>query len=231
MLCPSWICFANRCWHNRNWHSVTRSFLRVTFGCQWVNGVRSLFVSALRCQITDSPHDYAIIWKHFPLYWPFVWGLHRSTMNSPHKGQWRVFWSSEGRGRVGTYFDINAARYCGAWPFNALQAKSRFLQLPPFRYNQLCIIPDHRDISLPFQLNIDWNCWIIIGEIEWSPTLIDISDILLNSSRFVMIWNSILSSFNFKKLTFMHIRMSVAQGSIRDIASYLDVTSDGSSAL
>ena len=26
---------------------------------------------------------------HFPRYWPFVWGIHRSSLNSPHKGQWR----------------------------------------------------------------------------------------------------------------------------------------------
>ena len=28
-------------------------------------------------------------WWYFPHYWPFVRGIHRSTMNSPHKGQWR----------------------------------------------------------------------------------------------------------------------------------------------
>ena len=27
-------------------------------------------------------------WKHFLPYWPLVWGIHRSPMNSPHKGQW-----------------------------------------------------------------------------------------------------------------------------------------------
>ena len=27
--------------------------------------------------------------EHFPCYWPFVWGIHRSPVNSPHKGQWR----------------------------------------------------------------------------------------------------------------------------------------------
>ena len=31
-----------------------------------------------------------IKWKHFPPYWPFVWEIHRSPVNSPHKeGQWR----------------------------------------------------------------------------------------------------------------------------------------------
>ena len=28
-------------------------------------------------------------WKHFLRYWPFVRGIHRSPVNSPHKGQWR----------------------------------------------------------------------------------------------------------------------------------------------
>ena len=35
-----------------------------------------------------SCHDDVIKWKHFPRYWPFVWGIHRSPVNSPPKGQW-----------------------------------------------------------------------------------------------------------------------------------------------
>ena len=35
-----------------------------------------------------KPHDDVIKWKHFPRYWPFVRGIHRSPVNSPHKGQW-----------------------------------------------------------------------------------------------------------------------------------------------
>ena len=34
-------------------------------------------------------HDDVIKWKHFLRYWPFVRGIHRSTVKSPHKGQWR----------------------------------------------------------------------------------------------------------------------------------------------
>ena len=34
-----------------------------------------------------------IWWRHqmenFPRYWPFVWEIPRSPVNSPHKGQWR----------------------------------------------------------------------------------------------------------------------------------------------
>ena len=33
-------------------------------------------------------HDDVIEWKHFPRNWPFVRGIHRSPVNSPHKGQW-----------------------------------------------------------------------------------------------------------------------------------------------
>ena len=36
-------------------------------------------------------HDDVIRWKHFPLYWPFLRGIHRSPVDSPHKGQWRGY--------------------------------------------------------------------------------------------------------------------------------------------
>ena len=34
-------------------------------------------------------HDDVINWKHFPRYWPFGRGIHRSPVNSLHKSQWR----------------------------------------------------------------------------------------------------------------------------------------------
>ena len=34
-------------------------------------------------------HDDVIKWKNFPRHWPFVRGIHRSPVNSPHKDQWR----------------------------------------------------------------------------------------------------------------------------------------------
>ena len=34
-------------------------------------------------------HDHVNKWKHFLCYWPFVQGIHRSPVNSPHKGQWQ----------------------------------------------------------------------------------------------------------------------------------------------
>ena len=40
-------------------------------------------------QAAGDTHDDVIKWKHFPRNWPFVRGIHRSPVNSPHKGQWR----------------------------------------------------------------------------------------------------------------------------------------------
>ena len=38
---------------------------------------------------TAKSYDVVIKWRQFPRYWPFVRGIHRSPVNSPHKGQWR----------------------------------------------------------------------------------------------------------------------------------------------
>ena len=38
--------------------------------------------------VCNISHDDVIKWKHLPRYWPFVRGIHRSPVNSPHKGQW-----------------------------------------------------------------------------------------------------------------------------------------------
>ena len=38
-------------------------------------------------KLISTTHDDIIKLKHFPCYWPFVRGIHRSQVNSPHKGQ------------------------------------------------------------------------------------------------------------------------------------------------
>ena len=49
--------------------------------------------SSRGCSVTRPQwlwhHDDVIKWKHFPRYWLFVRGIHRSPLNSPHKSQWR----------------------------------------------------------------------------------------------------------------------------------------------
>ena len=38
---------------------------------------------------SNIDHIMMASWKHFPRYWPFVRGIHRSPVNSLHKGQRR----------------------------------------------------------------------------------------------------------------------------------------------
>ena len=48
-----------------------------------------MYTSICRREQSSFQFDDVINWKHFPSYWPFVRGIHRSPVNSPHKGQWR----------------------------------------------------------------------------------------------------------------------------------------------
>ena len=43
------------------------------------------------CNVKEVPyyHDDVIKWKHFPRCWSIVRGIHRSPVDSLHKGQWR----------------------------------------------------------------------------------------------------------------------------------------------
>ena len=62
---------------------IFRSFPHILFRlCLHQHATDSLFS---RCQ----NHDAVIKWKHFPRYRPFARGIHRSPVNSPHKGQWQ----------------------------------------------------------------------------------------------------------------------------------------------
>ena len=47
-----------------------------------------MHIHAIAKVIPFKIHDDVTIWKHFPRYWPFVRGIHRSPVNSPHKSQW-----------------------------------------------------------------------------------------------------------------------------------------------
>ena len=71
----------------------------ITFSCDWNNKFQSSKLNqastsaVCECEncgrLPRGIHDDVIKWKHFPRYWPFVRGIHRSPVNSPHKAQWR----------------------------------------------------------------------------------------------------------------------------------------------
>ena len=52
----------------------------ISMPCQWYDTVIA----------NDGKfYDDVTKWKHFRRNWPFVRGIHRSPVNSPHQGQWR----------------------------------------------------------------------------------------------------------------------------------------------
>ena len=61
-------------------------YLQEAFAC-FKSGVIITRSRTIRYWIVQ--HDGVIKWKHFPRYWPFMRGIHRSPVNAAHKGQWR----------------------------------------------------------------------------------------------------------------------------------------------
>ena len=62
------------------------SLLIITTVCVYI---KQMIQGRLITNQRDALHDDVIKWKHFPRYWPFVRGIHRSPVKSPHKGHWR----------------------------------------------------------------------------------------------------------------------------------------------
>ena len=69
--------------HSHTAQHLTTGLMPTLGGWNWIHTHPS------QTNIVVTLHDDVIKWKHFPRYWPFVRGIHRSPVNSPHKGQWR----------------------------------------------------------------------------------------------------------------------------------------------
>ena len=67
---------------------IIRPSLRIYKRGPWDQFIFSKDMYTIKWTLVDL-HDDVIKWKHFPGYWPSVLGIHRSPVNSPHKGQWR----------------------------------------------------------------------------------------------------------------------------------------------
>ena len=92
-LCNQCTCYVVHCWLNFDNIVISSSLLASPF-------LLRVFANVLTRCLNDgllwfayvtvlSYHEDVIKWKHFLRYWPFVRGIHRSPVNSPHKGQWR----------------------------------------------------------------------------------------------------------------------------------------------
>ena len=75
-------------------HSCPRFYsfclINVVVNFQKLPTATDLYACILKRLTVNNRHDDVIKWKHFPRHWPFVRGIHRSPVNSPQKGQWRV---------------------------------------------------------------------------------------------------------------------------------------------
>ena len=76
------------CWHITFWHEVVID-KSISFVWRWTRHM-ILPENLGKYPVTRHFfHDDVITLKHYPRYWPFVRGIHRSPVNSPHRGQWR----------------------------------------------------------------------------------------------------------------------------------------------
>ena len=66
-----------------NWH-----YINIGSDNSLVPNIWQAFIYPIVTQCIAAYQDDVIKWKHFASYWPFVRGIHRSPVNSPHKGQW-----------------------------------------------------------------------------------------------------------------------------------------------
>ena len=89
-------------------------------------------------------HDDVIKWKHFPRYWPFVRGIHRSPVNSPHKGQWR-----------GALIFSLTCPWINAWVNNREAGDLRRYQAH-YDVTVMCMLAEHRRSAR-------WSCWSLLN--------------------------------------------------------------------
>ena len=68
------------------WRHQMESFPALLAICE---GNSPVHISKWQTSTVSPYHDDVIKWNHSPRYWPFVRGIHRSPVNSPHKGHWR----------------------------------------------------------------------------------------------------------------------------------------------
>ena len=100
---------------------------------------------------SESYHDDVIKWKHFPHYWPFVWGIQWSLVNSPHKVQWCGALMTFTAQNVSTRRWCICVRFCQRKFFNST-SKYKFLSTVP-----LCIFIWYQIGSRTFSFSYAWS--------------------------------------------------------------------------
>ena len=76
--------FTDFCYHD--WENILLHAISIL---NWKAGTAIVKVRSWNGGTHCMVHGDVIKWRHFPRYWPFVRWIHRSPVNSPHKGQRR----------------------------------------------------------------------------------------------------------------------------------------------
>ena len=77
-------------WSMLSSNSLTIQNTETSYSLLWFNYRARIYVTHYASGgVAHYVYDDVIKWKHFPRNWLFVRGIHRSPVNSQHKGQWR----------------------------------------------------------------------------------------------------------------------------------------------
>ena len=79
---PKWLTLNEFSWLSF-WWKLQQAIIKKMIWQSMLSGI--LVLDLILCDL----HDDVMKWKHFPRYWPFVPGIHRSPVNFSHKGQCR----------------------------------------------------------------------------------------------------------------------------------------------
>ena len=92
--------------------------------------------------------DDVIKWKPFPRCWPFVRGIHRSPVNSPHEGQWR-----------GALMFSFIYAWINGWVNNR---EACYLRRHCAHYDTTVMLPEVEKAKIEKTMSIWWHEWSII---------------------------------------------------------------------
>ena len=139
-------------------------------------------------------------WKHFPRYWPFVRGIHRSPVNSPHKGQWR-----------GALLFSLICVWINGWVNNGEAGDLRSYRVHydvTVMNNAVCKTCNNMKDPCETRLKMKFVVWLYIYTVETNA---------LEKRVAVLIWKTIFSLISFFSKLVTYIMMPVAMSFRRNV--------------
>ena len=158
-------------------------------------------------------HDDVIKWKHFPRYWPFVWEIRRSPVNSPHTGQWR--------GALFFFFDLPQNKLLNKQSWNWwFETPSRPLwrHCDGHQFRVITVGAVNSKFSSAFSISLvaNWRLWDI-SIVTHKEMMTIIPSILLSSQTPPLIW----WFYNIVKYLKIHARKCENNAMIRFVNKHI----------